>query len=48
MLVFPRYREQMANDTRDLPTASASSETPTAPPPKKFPKGVVLGKDGKP
>lgn len=38
----------MADDTRDPPAAPVSSETPTATPPKKFPKGVVLGKDGKP
>ncbi|PSS09109.1 hypothetical protein M430DRAFT_128020 [Amorphotheca resinae ATCC 22711] len=40
----------MADDTRENDTNSTAGPSPetTAAPPKKFPKGVVLGKDGKP
>jgi hypothetical protein len=42
--------EVMADDTRDNQsgTAAATGGSTTTAPPKKFPKGVVLGKDGKP
>ena len=37
---------EMADDTRDSDTVITTAPAPV--PPKKFPKGVVLGKDGKP
>jgi hypothetical protein len=49
-LSIASVREEMADDARDSdavsPTAPGIGTAPV--PPKKFPKGVVLGKDGKP
>ena len=54
-LHIEREREEMAEPTTNQNMADASKDaalpTPPATPvplPKKFPKGVVLGKDGKP
>jgi hypothetical protein len=40
----------MADDTRDedLNGSTAATGTTAAGPPKKLPKGIVIGKDGKP
>lgn len=41
----------MADDTREKDSSSATAAAPfaaTADAPKKLPKGVILGKDGKP
>ena len=44
----------MAEDTREskpndpVPAGSAAGTTGATEPPKKLPKGMVLGKDGKP
>jgi hypothetical protein len=39
----------MADDTRDKdPTSTVATGGPAAGPPRKLPKGIVLGKDGKP
>ena len=54
--VFPVSKLQMAADSTEPQPAgtpapdSTTTTTPTTPtvPPKQFPKGVVLGKDGKP
>lgn len=38
----------MADDTRETQTQSASADSISSLPPKKLPKGMILGKDGKP